>query len=407
MRRGMTLIELMVTLAVSSLVMVGITNAFLAQTRQYQSLTGRRDVQSGGRMGLTMIEEKLRMAGYGVDPHLAIAAYDSWDPEAAGGAGALTGDGDTSFPDAIVIHERDPNFQRQIVAAEPAFITFTPPLTQPIYPGQILLALCSGAQTYTYVTVAAAVGNNRVDLLAAPEPNASPIGLPESRFRDQTGIIANNCFDSGEARLVKIDRYAFFVAAFDEDGSDGTPRLPFLMMHRGLDTNADNNVDIADAVPIAAGAEQLQISYVMNTRPTDPVSVLGVEDRVPAPNGASAWDQQAERPRFSDPYLDNRRFTSNPANIRQVRVTLVTRSRTHNPALEGDNMYTSVDTAWSTGSLATGATVWRQMENLDNVSADSEFYPNGRGYLRSVMRIAVSPKNLLMRSQFLPINFGG
>ncbi|HYX92345.1 MAG TPA: prepilin-type N-terminal cleavage/methylation domain-containing protein, partial [Myxococcaceae bacterium] len=154
-RRGVTLIELLVTLAVASLVMVAITNAFLAQTRQYQSLAGRREVNSGGRLGLKMIEENLRLAGFGVDPNLAIAAYDSWDPDANGGAGALASD--TSFPDAIVIHQRDPNFQRTITSAGGGVINFQQPLRAgyPLLPGQILLALCSGAQQYTYVTVAA------------------------------------------------------------------------------------------------------------------------------------------------------------------------------------------------------------------------------------------------------------
>ncbi|HYX90503.1 MAG TPA: hypothetical protein VE782_02990 [Myxococcaceae bacterium] len=402
----MTLIEVLVTLAVASLVMVGITNAFLAQTRQYQSMAGRRDVQSGGRMGLKILEEKLRFAGYGVDPNLAISAWDSWDPA----AGALAGD--TSFPDAIVIHERDPNFQRSISSAGGGVINFLEPLKDgyPLLPGQILLALCSGAQRYTYVTVAtrAEPGALQVSLLGGTGA-ASPIGPPPTRFRDLDGILEDPCFDSGEARLVKIDRYAFFVSAFDDDGDQATRRLPFLMMHRGLDLNGDGTVDINDAVPIAVGVEQLQISYVMNTRATDPVRVLGVTtaNRVPPPDGANAWDQPTERPRFSDSYLSDRRFTSNPANIRQVRVTLVTRSRAHNAAIPGDNMYTAADAGWSAGTLTTGTTVWQQMENLATPASGSDFNPNGGGYLRSVMRMAVSPKNLLMRSQFLPPNYGG
>ena len=418
-RRGVTLIELLVTLAVASLVMVAITNAFLAQTRQYQSLAGRREVNSGGRLGLKMIEENLRLAGFGVDPNLAIAAYDSWDPDANGGAGGLASD--TSFPDAIVVHQRDPSFQRAITAADSgtgtisfaaACPTCEAQLSEPLYRGQILLALCSGAQRYAYVTVRdtilAGPAATSVTLLAGPEPSSSPIGLPESRFRDVPAL-ADPCFNTGDARLVKINRYAYFVAAFDEDGIDATPRMPFLMMHRGLDLNGDGTVDMLDAVPIAAGVEQMQIAYVMNTRPGDPVSVLGVGltpgDRVPPPDGASAWDQPTTRPQFFDSYLNARRFTSNPANIRQVRVTLVIRSRRHNEAIGGEDMYTAADTAWSMGTLTSGATVWRQLENLVNPAR--EFNPSGRGYLRSVMRIAVSPKNLLMRSQFLPLNYGG
>jgi type IV pilus assembly protein PilW len=418
-RRGMTLIELMVAMGVASLVMVGITNAFIAQTRQYQSLAGRRDSQSSARMGLTMIEDKLRLAGYGVDPNLAITAYDSWDAETTDLAG------DTKRPDAIVIHQRDPSFQRTIESAMAGSIQFSVPLNPPgLMPGQILLALCSGARTYTYVTVKdqAKPNEKTVSLLTAPQDIASPVGFPESRFRGLSPTIDDPCFDTGDARLVKVDRYAFFVAAFDEDRNAATPKLPFLMMHRGLDVSGpagvpDNVVDINDAVPIAPGVEQLQIAYVMNTRPADPVVVLGVDptgnDRVPPPDdvaaaalGMTAWDLDATRPRWGDSYLHANRFTSNPANIRQVRVTLVSRSKSRNEAVQGDKMYSSVDTAWSLGTLTGGTTVWRQLENLGD-PAGTYFDPNSAGYLRSVTRIAVSPKNLFMRAQFLPPNSGG
>jgi type IV pilus assembly protein PilW len=408
----MTLIELMVAMGVASLLMVGITEAFLSQTRQYQSMAGRRDAQWSARMGLTLIEEKLRLAGYGVDPHLAITAYDSWNAD----ANVLAAD--TSFPDAIVIHHRDPGFQRQIVRADSASIDFDAacappqcqgPLTRPLLPGQILLALCSGARTYTYVTVAAQAnpGDTTVFLLGGTQ-DASPIGFPETRFRDDSGIINDPCFDTGDARLVKIERSAFFVSAFDDDGIAETSPVPFLMMHRGLDLNG-SGADIDDAVPVAAGVEQLQIAYVMNTRATEPVSVLGVDvnglDRVPPPDGATRWDVDAERPRWGDSYSNARRFTSNPANIRQVRVTLVTRAKSRNQQVEGDQMYSAADTAWSLGTLTGGTTVWRQLENL--ADPPTEFNPNGRGYQRSVTRIAVSPKNLFMRAQFLPPNYGG
>ncbi len=49
---------------------------------------------------------------------------------------------------------------------------------------------------------------------------------------------------------------------------------------------------------------------------------------------------------------------------------------------------------------------WRQLENLGTTPAPA-FDPRGGGFSRAVLREAITPKNLLMRSQFIPIHRGG
>ncbi|HEY0096189.1 MAG TPA: prepilin-type cleavage/methylation domain-containing protein, partial [Archangium sp.] len=57
-------------------------------------------------------------------------------------------------------------------------------------------------------------------------------------------------------------------------------------------------------------------------------------------------------------------------------------------------------------ALPSGATPWRQLENLGTTPA-RDFDPRGGGFTRAVLREAITPKNLLMRSQFIPVHRGG
>ncbi len=124
---------------------------------------------------------------------------------------------------------------------------------------------------------------------------------------------------------MKVDRYSFFVQAFDDDGDNATAPVPYLMLHRGIDIATPGGVDEADAVPIAAGVEQLQLACVMNAdmRKTAPPAILGVNNPNEPPFG-EAWDADGmqpgrERPAMKDSYPDAKCFTSNPANVRLVR----------------------------------------------------------------------------------------
>jgi type IV pilus assembly protein PilW len=400
--RGFTLIELMTTVAISSVAIMAIAFALITQTQQYHAQSNRRVAQSNARQALTFLQDQLHMAGYGVDPDRAIIAFDSFD--AANPAAAAL-----NFPDAITLHARDPLFQRTVTGANNARINFSQALTQPIPQGQILLLLCGGASAHLYVTASqtAAVGDTSVNLAAAAAGAESPLTSPGPRFHQQDQIASDPCFTdfTQPPTLVKVDRAAFYVARFDDDANAGTPSVPYLMMHRGTDLNGDGAVNAQDASPISDGVEQLQIAYVLNTTSNAPPLVAGVNDAVP---WGDSWDANSPppRPRMRDSYRAASRLTHHPANIRQVRVTLVARGPNTGVA-QGDDFH-DPDLASSTGTEVTGLGVpWRQMENLGEDPA--QLSPSGGGYERMLLRVSVAPKNLLMRGQFLPPNgtFGG
>lgn len=423
---GFTLVELLIGTAVGALVLLAVGLAFISQAQQYQAHASRRAIQASARQGMAFVERTARRAGFGVDPDRAIIPYDSFD--------AATNTQAAGFPDAVAFHARDPLFSRLVQKVEPGRLELATPLSEDMYQGQILLLLCPGAVTYTYVTVGmfARAGDTVIALDHSAPGVDSPMGPPGVLFRDAEGHLnpVSSCFTGAEPpTVVKVERTAFYIASFDEDGDPSTPGLrPYLMLHRGLDIaggadgQPDGVIDARDAVPLADGIEQLQAAYILNTiHSTDPSqekqvpAVVGVvDDNLPATGGGGvrpwpfgeqwALTSTADRPSFQDAYDSPRRMTAHPANIRQVRLTLVARSTVPDSAFPGDDALTP-GAAWGSGGYD-GTTTWAQLENL-GTAPDPKYDPRGGGYYRVVLRQAITPKNLLSRSQFLPISPGG
>ncbi len=426
--RGFTLVELLVGLAVSSVVLLAISYTFVSQARQYQAHFSRRSIQASGRQAMTFLERIVLRAGYGVDPNRAIVPYDSYD--------AVTNAQVAGFPDAVAFHARDPLFARRALNVRPADIELTTNLVEPIFKGQILLVLCPGARTYTYATVSslAPAGQNRILLDANVPAVDSPRGEPGLLFRDEERLDAtqpgNQCFSgvgTERATVVKIDRFAFYLASYDEDGIPATNGTrPYLMLHRGLDISGatgvpDGRVDDLDAVPVAEGIEQMQLAYILNTiHGTDPnlekvaPLIIGMDNNnIPSATGpkalpyGEAWARTAhvdDTPLYEDPYDHPHRLAAHPANIRQVRLTLVSRSNAPDLAFPGDDAL-NPNQAWTSGTFG-GTTVWTQLENL-GTTPNAKFNPRGGNFYRVVQRQAIAPKNMLSRSQFLPTTPGG
>jgi type IV pilus assembly protein PilW len=396
--------ELLVGTAVGVLVLTGISLVFISQANQYQAHASRRAVQASVRQALGFVERHVRNAGYGVDPDRAVMAFDSYDATSNGHGGG--------FPDGLTVHARALGFRRTVEAVTTSTLRFSEPLTQPLHKGQILLVLCPGARTYAYVTLGATApaGGNTVQLDNTPALVDSPVSAPGQLFREQDRL-AERCFHDGEPPVaVKVDRASFYVAAFDDDGDPATPgTTPYLMLHRGLDIDADGNINASDATPVAVGVEQLQVAYILNTLDEGEPLLAGVNDVVPWGESWHLGLPETSRPQFKDAYRSARRLTRHPANIRQVRLTLVARSTQPDREREGDDAL-DPSAPWAQGHvLPSGATAWRQLENLglNNAPVAPAFDPRGGGYSRAVLRSSIAPKNLLMRSQFIPINPGG
>jgi type IV pilus assembly protein PilW len=399
--RGFTLVELLVGTAIGALVLTGIGLVFVSQASQYQAHASRRAVQSSVRQAMGFVERHVRNAGYGVDPDRAILAYDSFDARSnARGIG---------YPDGITVHARDLYFRRRATEVGTDFLRFDAELQRPLRKGEILLVLCPGAVRYAYVTVGetAPARSATVKLDTTPAPVDSPMGPPGALFRE-VDALGEACFhDTEPPMVVRVERSSFYVTDFDDDGDAATPgTTPYLMLHRGVDINDDGTIDGADATPLAVGIEQLQVAYILNTLGDTPPPLVGVDDDVPWGETWHIATPELERPRLEDAYASPRRLGSHPANIRQVRLTLVARSTRADTQRPGDDVLTPGTPGTEGPALPSGTPTWRQLENLGTTPASS-FDPRGRGFSRAVMRGSIAPKNLLMRSQFTPVHLGG
>jgi type IV pilus assembly protein PilW len=419
--------ELLVGTVVGSIVLLGISMTFISQAQQYQSHASRRAIQTSARQSLAFMDRKVRAAGYGVHPDRAVLAYDSYD--------VVSDTAVPGYPDAMVVHSRDPLFRRTLESASPNQLVLRPDLpalSEPMRKGQILLVLCNLATRFAFVTVdqylpagTFTIPLDQADPTTAPN---SPTGAPGGLFREHA-ILNDTCFDRGDATVVMVNRSAFYVAMFDDDGNPATTgRTPFLMMHQGLDMPSalsvagDGVIDANDSVPVAEGIEQLQVAYILNVinpepnLPPPPVVpiIIGVEQvpMLPANYYGEAWqgsnaainayEASLNPPNkwfFEASTNSTLRDDDHPANIRQIRLTVVARSTVPDQQITGDNMMTAAQGA----PLANGAIPWRQLENLTGPVPD--FNPVGGGYYRVILRESITPKNLLMNAQFPPVAF--
>lgn len=392
--RGFTLIELMIAVSVAAFVIAGIFLAFMAQTSAYADEQRQMTAQAGGREALNYLSETVRQAGYGVDPSRALLAYDGFNATQANQAAP-----NLAYPDALVVHARDPDFQRGVLSLSAAQVQFSAAVGT-VYPGQIFLLLCGGAAQSAYVTALAQPTADTITLQPAADVlQDSPTSWPGPQFHQEASL-TGPCFGRGDVVAVKVNRAAFFVRAFADDPNQPTQTTPYLMLEQGLDLNGDGTVDGDDAVPLAPGVEQLQVSYMMDAVPGKCATpaLHGVTD---SPPWGTAW-RTATGPALDTAYQDASRCTNDVANVRQVRLTLVSRAAQVHAAQGGDNAF-SPDAG--VGSLGSGTVAWKPLENL--VASTNAFNPTGGGYQRLVLRVSSTPRNLSMRSQFLPLTFGG
>jgi type IV pilus assembly protein PilW len=435
--RGFTLLELLVGAAVGAVVLAGISLTFISQARQYQAHASRRGVQANARQALAFMGRHLRSAGYGVNPDRAILSWDSYD--------AANEQQAPGFPDAFAVHFRDELFRRNAQTVASNLITLPPtePLTEELRRGQILLVVCTRDPSFIdpsvdenpphrFVTVGQYVPAGATDIPLDQNPvlplEDRPTQRPGRLFHEETVPgFSHGCFSRAPPQVLQVHRAAFYVAMFTHPITG--ERKPYLMMHQGLDMPSASNpqgdgvIDASDAVPVAEGIEQLQVAYILDTHRLDPDNtplILGVNEPMGLNHFGEAWEQMdpVNLPAgwffnvgFSavpPEVVAQRRLRDHPANIRQVRMTLVSRSSVPDPQIVGDDFLRRPDgSPFPDGvALPNGIVPWRHLENLDMPPAQG-FTPAGGSFYRVLLRESITPKNLLLNRQFAPSTPGG
>lgn len=282
-RHGFSLIELMVSSAVTFLTVLTVSAAFLNYSQSFYTQAGIRGGQASLRQSHLMVIRHLRMAGYGIDPSLAFGFPANWQRNVAN---------KNNLSNRLVFRMRNPVFNAFASTLTTGSITLTQPLKETLRQGQVIQAVCLGAQAWTYAQVAsdAAPGSTSLSLMGATGtfPNLNVFTAP--------------CFGSaggsGTVNIFKVDVYDYSIRFIDD--------RPYLFRRHGL--GPGGVADTAYGEPVAEDIEALRVTFLRGdgTKFTP--------------------DPTAADPGYEAPLDDPRRSNNNPANIRAVIVGMVARS---------------------------------------------------------------------------------
>ncbi len=373
--RGFTLIELLVAVTVSAIVLAAVFGVVQGQQTAYYQGNLQRAAQSSARSALAFIEQRLALAGYGMDAPLAFdftrygidAAYPAPCPALAGGCPRDRVDGN----DELVFYERNSRYWLpdqhtddprgnawRVLSLAGNTIRVNARPGDLFAKGQVVQVVCNTASRYAYMTVAQNAGP------VAGDPNATePPPPPEvatdialmppvatDPFRRQDSA-TDACFSDVGAppRMFLIDRYRFHVRPVQV----GNGAQPYLVLDMGLDANGDGP-DEAEEVVVAEGIESFQVGYVMTNgllgapRGTIPGTTIAF---TPGDTGATTGDAMTTlqypgpvAPGTSEyqatswygytwgPPPATQRMTDHQANIRGVRIVIVGRGPDLDPA---------------------------------------------------------------------------
>ncbi|HET8539348.1 MAG TPA: PilW family protein [Anaeromyxobacter sp.] len=356
---GVTLVELLVALAVSSAVLVGVVAVARSQQQAYYDGARVRAAQASARNALLFFEQKVAQAGFGMAPSLAFDFDRSGGPCPAelstGGTPDCVRDR-TNDSDELVFYARNPVYWvPQSSAAEPSGrawrvtalssteLTVNAREGQTFRKGQVLLVVCDGATQYAYLTVstttAAPSGGGSVDLPLVTASSTHP-------FLGQD-TATNACFNQGTARAFQIDRYRIHVRPVDVGGGR---RDPYLVLDQGVDMGGSTAIDEADEQFIAEGIESIQVAYVLaNGTQVGTAAAVTLAAGAPGdsvanklttlsfPGAAPVGSESVYSPTswyryYMGPPPAAERRTNHQANIRAVRIAVVARSPEPDPA---------------------------------------------------------------------------
>ncbi len=308
LRRGFTLVELLIAIAIGVFVVGAIYNVFAAQTKQliYQDL--QMEMHQNLRLALDVVSRSARMAGYGT-------GGAAWGPLGFQGA---TGSNNYALPaiisyngtgpngsDALTIVSMDPglsmntNFTSPETCAvtslsfDPGIFSQQAKLSQ-IQPGEMIMcmdyAVIGGYVSYLWEV-------NSVNASTGIVNVASNVG----NYTDFDEHCASN------VPMVMVCSRAlittFYIDADDTDGiGAGSPTHPVLMMD--LDFESPDNDDI----PLVDNIEDMQIQYCLRS------AIGGTDCTV-----ATAWVNSIDDGSDGDPGND-------ADDVYMIRTSFVVRS---------------------------------------------------------------------------------
>ena len=348
--RGLTLLELLVALGVSAIAIAAAMSLLIQQQRSYATTSADRAQQEAGQLALKELTARLKLAGFGVDPNLAIDVGEQQLPIPREGAPTnavamesfkckdpIACRDSTKASDELVFYSRNPMFSRVITNFDTGSLTFVGSLKKPIYQGQIVQVMCLGeSQARGYATVSKTVmPSGKVDPtekvtleLAGPRTVGSARVFP---YENDASLVADTCWKLTEPGnqpvATLVDRWRFYVGWYDEGGKIAVAQAegarPYLMLDKGIFD--ENGAEIL--LPVAPDVEDLQVAYYFRPAAAlGPMQVAGAEQGTAASDDKLPLTVKEQAPDYTDTPDAATRNTGHPNNVRGVRVGVVIRS---------------------------------------------------------------------------------
>lgn len=381
--RGFTLIEMVIALAVTSLVLIGALAAFRAQQATYYGLGKTRAAQNSAWNAMLYLEQVVPTAGAGLDSTLAFDMSGYTTKASCPAQMANCPLDSTTNTDELIFLTRNPMYwvnpssigdgrgkTWNVTNLTANTLTLTAREGDQFLQGQILQLVCQSIMLYGYVTVATTVP--AVKIAPSGNPNApaeSTVNIPlvagnaNTPNPFQTQLLATDpCFTSaaGPARVFQIDRYRLHVMPVALANGQYEP---YLMLDMGIDENGDGVINQNDEMVLADGVEDFQVGYsfvnsalgVAGTTPgaaitfgavanpgaagqnANTVNTLQLPGPANVPAGQTAWTATSLLSYAVIPPLPAARLSAHQGNIASVRIALVGRSPT--PAQDGSSTF--------------------------------------------------------------------
>ena len=418
----MTMMEILVAMAITAIALAAAVVAANAQERAYYSGNRLRAAQNGARAALLYLEQKVALAGYGMDAPLALD-FGWYTPAAAFcptdvAVSSVCKRDRVNDADELIFYARNPAYwvdpaapetgaprghAWQVSALSTSSITLKAHTDDIFRAGQILQAVCSGELRYAYFTldetkVATADGDVALNLRTVDTSN------PFLRQDVATTLPCATPALKDSLKIFQIDRYRFHIRPVTTGGRFD----PYLVLDTGTDWDANETIDLQDEILIAEGIESLQAAYAFANPAIATIAgatagtAIDIAGTTTAPDttanrivrtdfpGTVAAGQFEYEPssfyKYSLVILPTVRTTNAQANIRSVLLSVVARSP--EPDATGPS-----NLSWTTGSR-----LYRLNQNAAPTWITGSMVGGNDGYQRAFADTTVNLPNMTART---------
>ena len=286
-RKGFTLIEMMIAVVVSSVVVAGLYSVFNLQSRQFLYQDLQMEMHQNVRFATDVLTRSVRMAGFAAGGVVTGYHGSSTDDTTLPVIMSWDGEGDNDS-DAITVVYGDPslrmNTEASISTCDAESLSFD--LTVRDHDTKISeyeageLIMCSdyanltGIESYMWVISSVSSSSGVISIEDA------------SGYTDYANVCGTSENLSPSMLCSKAHVLTFYIDANASDGvGPGSEDNPVLMMDLNLDWPSDDDVPLVDNI------EDLQFEYCVDDGSTKPdcTAELAWDDEVAAGSESDIW----------------------------------------------------------------------------------------------------------------------